>query len=366
MRRPALIAAAAALVALGAIGACTQDFNQFEPDGNTTTGTTTSSTSTTSTGTGGSGGDTTTTTTTPSGQEDCINGADDDGDGDIDCADSDCGGFSCVDPATNWEGPGLLYDGPAGGVPDCPPAFPDIIFEGLGDPVQQDATCSACTCSAPTVTCTPAPLVARGNANCGGNSTNLTQPTSNNTCQAVSPSGTPVSFEAAAPGVNATDCNASGGAPTIPPPQAGALGRLCGATLSGAGCGAQGEVCVPNDVGSPFVGKVCVWRTGDHSCPAGFPDRHEFSDALDDTRGCSPCACGNPNATCTITTTLYSDGNCTNQIDMVPNDGTCVNAAEPASIMINRTTTGSCPPSGGEPIGGVALGPNTTTICCAQ
>jgi len=365
LRRSTFLAAAATLFALGAIG-CTQDFNQFAPEGSASTGTTT----TTPTGMGGAGGDggsttTTTTTTTNTGSEDCLNGIDDDSDGDVDCADSDCGGFGCVDPG-NWEGPGILYDGAAAMVPGCPPDFPDVVFEGFGNPVQQAASCAPCACGAPTVTCTPANLTAFGNDNCSGGSDALVQPTANNTCQAVAPSGGTDSYRAAAPTVSATPCAASGGAPTVPPAQAGSLGRLCSATLSDAGCDAQGEVCAPNAVAAPFEAKVCVWRLGEQNCPAGYPDEHVFSNTLDDTRGCSACSCGDTVATCTATTTVYADGGCLTDIATVPNNNTCVTATAGASITTAKTTAGSCPASGGQPTGDVDLGPDRLTVCCMQ
>ena len=357
--------AAATLVALGAIG-CTQDFSQFDPAGTTTTGTTTT------TGMGGAGGDggsttTTTTTTTPTGTEDCLNGTDDDSDGDADCADSDCVDVGCVDPGGTWEGPGILYDGPAAMAAPCPPNFPALIFEGFGNPVQEDASCTPCTCSTPTVTCTPAALTAFGNANCTGGSDALVQPTADNTCQMITPAAGTDSYRAMAPTVNASDCDDDGGDATVPPPQAGSLGRLCaGSTLGNAGCDGPGEVCAPSAIDAPFEGKVCVWRIGEHGCPSGFPDQHTFSDTLDDDRGCTDCNCGDPMATCTVTTTVYSDNACATSLATVLNNNTCVTATVGLSITNTRTTTGACAASGGNPTGDVDLGPNRLTVCCAQ
>lgn len=367
MHRPAFLAAAATLIASAAIGACTQDFNQFEPDGTATTGTTTTTTTTTSGmgGAGGEGGATTTTTGTP-GVEDCLNGTDDDNDGRTDCADSECGAFGCVDPG-NWEGPGVLYDGPSSMVPPCPPAFPDLVFEGVGNPVQEPASCAPCACSAPTVTCTLAPLTAYGNNNCAGGGETLAQPTANNTCQAVTPNGGTNSYRAAAPVVTASDCVASGGDPTVPPAQAGSIGRLCSATLSDAGCGGQDDVCAPKVIDPPFEGKVCVWRIGTSSCPEGYPDEHVFSNTLDDTRGCNACGCGDPVATCAAMTSVYSDDACATPLATVPNsNNSCVVATAGLSITAATTTSGACAASGGEPTGGVALGPDKLTVCCMQ
>jgi hypothetical protein len=251
-------------------------------------------------------------------------------------------------------------------APGCPPDFPDVVFEGVGNPVQQPASCAACVCSAPTVSCMLANLATYGGANCAGGANALVQPTANNACQDINASAGTDSYRAGPPTVSVSACTASGGAANVPPAQAGSFGRLCGATLSDAGCGAQGEVCVPNAVASPFEGKVCVWRLGDQSCPAAYPHEHIFSDTLDDTRGCSACGCGNAAATCTATTTVYSDDACATALATVPNNNSCVTATVGQSITVARTTIGSCPASGGNPTGDVDLGPNRLTVCCAQ
>src|SRR5262245_29388782 len=47
-----------------------------------------------------------------SGAENCQNGLDDDGDGNIDCADPKCPGFQCATAApAGWSGPGPLWIG---------------------------------------------------------------------------------------------------------------------------------------------------------------------------------------------------------------------------------------------------------------
>jgi hypothetical protein len=240
-----------------------------------------------------------------------------------------------------------------------------IAFEGLADPVQEDASCTACSCSTPTVTCNLANLTSYANGNCSGSSEQHQQPPVG-TCGAINPSGGTDSYRALAPTASSTACTPSGGVATVPPPQAGTGARVCTAALSDAGCGDADRVCVPIDVGAPFEAKVCVWRSGNQGCPNGFDDKFLFATELDDTRDCSTCTCGNANATCTATTTLYSDGACANQLDTVPNTNTCVQEGVAQSIMVATTTMGSCPSNGGEAIGDVALGQGETTVCCRQ
>jgi hypothetical protein len=78
LRRPAF-SSVVAIVALLATGACTQDFDQFEPlllSGSSGAG-----------GAGSGGTATTTASAGAGGAEDCANGDDDDSDGAVDCAD---------------------------------------------------------------------------------------------------------------------------------------------------------------------------------------------------------------------------------------------------------------------------------------
>lgn len=360
LRPPHLLAPA--LLAFGLIGACTNDFSQFEPAG--TGGTTTTTTTTAAGGSGGSGG-TGASTSSMMGTEDCLDGVDNDGDGDIDCADTaDCAGYACVTvPPGGWQGPGIVYAGDPATLPDCPAEFPTVLHDGVADPVQEDATCAPCACDAPTVDCTLGQIRAYGNANCGGGSTPFNQPPVN-TCGQINPAGGTDAYRAPAPTVTASACNASGGAATVPPAVAGVATRVCGADLSAAGCGTQEQRCVPDAVVAPFEGTVCVWSDGDQACPGGFTVKHLFGESLDDTRGCTPCTCGNAVTDCNAVTLVYSDNNCQNLLEMVPNDMTCTMATAGLSIMPMWDPMGTCPPDGGQPTGSVALGGALTTVCC--
>lgn len=311
------------------------------------------------TASGGAGG------TGSAGGESCLDGLDNDMDGAIDCADTaDCGGFVCVTaPPGGWQGPGILYAGDPASVPDCPADFPTVIYEGVADPVQEDATCTACACSTATVTCTLQPLRAYGNATCSGGSTAFVQPPMN-TCAQINPSAGTGAYRAFAPSASASPCTASGGTANVPPPAANVAARICAADLSAAGCEAQEQRCVLSTVGAPFESTVCVWSDGDQACPAGFGVKHLFGASLDDTRGCTPCTCGSAQATCSATTHLYEDNNCGNGFTFVPNDDTCVNAPSLPSIMTMVDAMGTCPPDGGQPTGNVALGGALTTVCC--
>lgn len=318
------------------------------------------------TGAGGGGAASssgTASSSTGTGGEDCLNGADDDGDGDVDCADADCSNFACVAAPDGWEGPVALYDGSSGTAPDCPPELPDFVADGLADPVQEDASCEACTCAAPAITCTPASLLAYGGGICGGVSTPYAQPSQPNMCQTINGNDNVDAYLADSPMVSAGPCVAAGGTSSVPPAKAGRIGRVCGAQ-AGGGC-MGGAVCAPTSVAAPFEQRLCVFQAGDANCPVGFETKRLYATSLDDSRACTACSCGTASASCSITTTVYADSVCTATIAVVPNNHMCVPGNLGKSIMTTRTVNGSCPASGGQPTGSVTLGPEQVTVCCA-
>src|SRR5690606_7834675 len=80
-------------------------------------------------GDGGSGG------SIPPPPEVCDNGEDDDGDGDIDCADDECTDYLCATAPEGWTGPlayiGLPSETP---LPECPVEWPDAADMAAGLP----------------------------------------------------------------------------------------------------------------------------------------------------------------------------------------------------------------------------------------
>ena len=104
------------------------------------------------TGQGGAGGAGGSTSTTGATLEDCSNGADDDGDGQEDCADSECGdqGYTCITSApVGWTGYFALYTAASGNLPECPNEFPSTIpYTGKSGLVAFQAACNPCSCGA--------------------------------------------------------------------------------------------------------------------------------------------------------------------------------------------------------------------------
>ncbi len=82
------------------------------------------------------------------------------GDGAVDCADDDGGGFACLAAPEDWQGPGLLYQGPDAADVACPEGFSERVDVGGREPLDTPATLQPVRVRAPTVECeTPAVTV---------------------------------------------------------------------------------------------------------------------------------------------------------------------------------------------------------------
>ncbi|WP_437279400.1 hypothetical protein WME90_02235 [Sorangium sp. So ce375] len=369
MRRSAF-QSVTALVALLAASACTQDFDQFDPElfpGSSGTG---SGGAGSSSGADSGGGGQTTAGSTTSGGSDgaerCTNGEDDDGDGAVDCADDDCGGFACVAVPDGWQGPGVLYAGPAAADIACPEGFSERMDVGGRDPLDEPATCTPCTCGAPTVTCEDPVITLYGQDACDGLAVPLPVPA--NRCTSTEDvSGLPLdSYSGEAPGVDSAACPASGGAATVPPPRFGTEGLVCAAAPGTGGC-AAGEACAPREIDAPFEPGICVWREGDRRCPREFSEQHVFASSVVDDRGCTQCTCDTRGVSCSATMTLFRDADCTRQNGTVPLDGACIEEIpQAAAVSVKVTGAGSCQPRGGAPTGEVQEGDDRITVCCTR
>ncbi|WP_438007794.1 hypothetical protein WME89_03090 [Sorangium sp. So ce321] len=366
MRRSAF-PSVTALVALLAASACTQDFDQFEPELFPASSASGSGGAGGSGGNGGGQGTTASTASTASsgggGSEQCLNGDDDDDDGAVDCADDDCGGFACVAVPENWQGPGVLYAGPAAADVACPEGFPTRVDVGGRDLLDEPATCSACSCASPTAECgRPEVTVYRGDS-CDGLNVTLDVPTDECfSIQGIDPG----SYSGEAPDADAARCAPSGGEATVPPPRFGTEGLVCAPGPDSGGC-AAGEACAPREVDAPFEQGVCVWREGERRCPQGFDERHVFASSVVDDRGCTRCTCDADGVRCAATLTFFREAGCEGPIESVSFDGSCAEDAPSAiSLSAEVTATGSCQPRGGAPTGEVAAGDDRITVCCAR
>ncbi|WP_437590548.1 hypothetical protein [Sorangium sp. So ce1000] len=370
MRRSAF-QSVTALVALLVASACTQDFDKFEPElfpESSGSGSGGAGSSGSSGGAGGVGAGQTTAGSTTSGgaggAERCTNGEDDDGDGAVDCADDDCGGFACVAVPDGWQGPGVLVAGPAAADVACPDGFPERVDVGGRDPLDEPATCTPCTCGAPTVTCEEPAITLYGQDACRGLAVQLPIPADRCTDTDAVSNLRPDSYRGEAPNVDSARCAASGGVATVPPPRFGTEGLVCAAPPGAGGC-AGGEACAPREIDAPFEPGVCVWREGERRCPPEFTERHVFASSMVDDRGCTECTCDARGVRCAATMTLFEGADCATPIGTVPFDGACVEQIpSAATVSVEVTGTGSCQPRGGAPTGEVQEGDDRITVCC--
>jgi hypothetical protein len=318
----------------------------------------------------------------PNMAENCTNGVDDDGDGNIDCADSDCGGqgFTCVaPPPAGWTGPVAFHEGQFGLFPACGTNYPSVAYDGKGGNVTcQQVTCSDCSYSHPTTPgkCSPPPVAGYyADAMCATLTSKMALPVD---CAQAPAAGTlfrvPATPIVATPGT----CAPSGGAvATRPTPTWATSARACGgAGLTAAGC-AAGALCAP-PAGNGFESKLCVLASGNLVCPSGYQGlRRLYHGGALDSRTCQACstqpAVGED---CTGSVEFYSSLIITREICSKENLKAayklpivaCTKTVGTAFQYHDVVTGGSCPgpiPDPADPNGTCAPDDTTlTTVCC--
>jgi hypothetical protein len=218
----------------------------------------------------------------------CSNGADDDGDGKIDCADSDCTTHVCAPTApAGWTGPVAMRDDLTSASPACAGPYASQSFKGGRQINCPPHTCGACTCTNPGgVTCSTPTITGWdfNNPGCGAKGTAVKP----DVCTAVNgyfqASGTMP--------VGSGTCTGQRAADTLPAPSFIRTGLACTGATAGGGC-ASGQ-CLPNPA-APFEGKLCIHRAGDLACPAGYTgNRRVYHQNINEGRTCSTCTCGAP------------------------------------------------------------------------
>lgn len=137
---------------------------------------------------------------------------------------------------------------------------------------------------------------------------------------------------------------------------------LCDALAEDGECAVGGCYALPS---VPFESTMCVWREGEHTCPAGFAAT-TYHDAAIDTRACSSCGCAS--SSCAVATSIWDAQACTGTKVTLANPMTCTpltGLVAPASYRADVTP--SCTPSGGEVTGTATPDPaNAFTVCCAS
>jgi hypothetical protein len=249
--------------------------------------------------------------------------------------------------------------------PDCPKGWSDEFVAGFGTLTAPTASCSACSCSSVMgVTCTLATSSIYSGTTCSSLTSLGTYTPQTMNCATDWPAnavGVRPNGGTSASGVGS--CTPSGGQPTITPAQLELQARVCKAKTSG-GC-ENGKVCVPKAEGSS--GGVCIYSSGNATCPEGpYSNATVVSDIADD-RNCSACTCTLAQSpTCTAKTMLYSDTNCmTLKATLTHATSSCTNVGTGTKSVMHTATMngGACTPKGGTPTGS-AQKSKPRTICC--
>jgi len=286
-----------------AIGACTQDFDQFEPGASSGFGGAgAGAVASVSSGPSSSGAGAT--TTSSSGASTASSTASSGG-GSAGCP----GGFTCVPAIAAGQ-----YAVAAPSDAPCPAGWGNATSAGDGN----DPGCSACSCGAPQGgNCDPGDVHRHANPNCTGqqaNSGNLAD-------------GDCVDVMTGASGFSVDPPTASGGScePSASNPLPIAHSTLCTAS-AGDACGA-GMVCVPTSA-APF-GDACNLLPGSANCPADLPTKTTLFTSETDTRDCA-CACGDAQSQACAGggIQLFADNVCGGAaLIAIDADGTCANTA---------------------------------------
>jgi hypothetical protein len=324
------------------------------------------------TDTGGGGG--------KPGIEDCLNEADDDGDGKTDCEDEDCtAGYECVDAVPEgWEGYLRVLAAPydaATPALDCPWGAASARY--FGDP-DNTALCEPCTCGAPTgFSC------AQPHIRCSPDKTDCSdehapgwdaQPG----CHTISTSFS--SEHVLTCHLTATTEILAKGTckPSAPTFSNFAMWKSMADVCMhpwGGGCGAG--ACVLK-ASAPFNGPLCIRHLESSSCPDGWPVALTLYSSGIEERACGDCSCDANVVTCGGGVyTFYDANNCVSCVagtgcgaEVFVGSGTgCVNLTDTAdgndfsAQITSPAQPTSCEPSGGAASGQIkALG--ETTVCC--
>jgi hypothetical protein len=295
--------------------------------------------------------------------EQCFNGADDDCDRSVDCADSDCQATAMCVP----EPPGGFAHGIRVGASDpCPAGF-TASSTVVGRNLMYDGSCTGCACSVSGTKCIPTVSFFHTVGDCLTDQNASVAPELFTSCtdQAYSPVDADGTTGAKLEAVRAEATCTSNGTPTPTPATWGESYKFCERTPGGLGGGCSpGQVCVARN-----MAKLCILASGAAFCPTAFNDSVSASawfTGHTGTRTCSGCTCAVLGGRCLLPAVQIHRGySCEMPVYMVSGIGdvqcqdvsygtiaTYVGGVEPASCSGEATATGTLTPSGQQ------------TLCC--
>lgn len=219
----------------------------------------------------------------------CFDGKDDDDDGAVDCADTDCNAVAvCTEVPEGWTVVRAKTADPSQPPAAC--ADGSMATRYLTGPAGAPE-CEACSCGALVkAQCSEAKMSCfRKNTLCEG-TPDLPVELNDPFCHDIPgiPVGAqpPGSCMISAPSRPDGTCPSSGGAMKPSPSWSGAM-AVC-SKAAGGGCEA-GRLCAPKDATDD--GAVCITRAGNTACPEGWPKATTGYSSGEDQRSCSPCGC---------------------------------------------------------------------------
>ena len=326
-------------------------------------------------------------------------------DGGPDASSARCGD-TCTPYPEGWSGAQAVWHGPVNDSPRLttvplefggPNTLP--IFQGYADLNAAPATCDVCQCGESTGKCTELPetisiraascgdvganIEFGGPANWDGSCTTTYAMPAGKTCpagsstlcaQSVAASALgPPSEESCAPMIEKLPVLRIG----INPPS----WKTVAVGYKVPGCEDRGS-CMPKLEGLPSGYQSCIYRPGEHECPAEWSserfvvyERTEDKPGYIDGRDCTPCSCGAPiGSACVGRFRTFEDGACSKLLADVQVSSLgeqCTDYSPPGPAVGSKEITGLtylpgfCEVTGGEPIGQVTADPGqAVTVCC--
>jgi hypothetical protein len=275
-------------------------------------------------------------------------------------------GRTCVPvPPPGWDGP-LVVSGESKATPSCPANMALTRVDAHTGKPTGDHSCSPCTCGDVSGRSCTGTVKYFDTDDCSGEPKTSGALANINSCIRNEEQGDRFAIDVV---TNQGTCPPAGGLPQKSPITWDSTVRGCGApTLLTDGC-KTGEVCAP-DPPAGFRERHCITHPGEVACPndtwpvnvSGFSD-------VDDTRGCTTCACTS-SATCTGQVRHFtSAGLCmgtSGTIDLPSPQ--CRGAGSLSAVRLSIALTPSpdpCTPSTIVPIGALA-NKTPVTVCCMK
>ncbi|HTN86228.1 MAG TPA: hypothetical protein VL242_21155 [Sorangium sp.] len=291
--------------------------------------------------------------------EDCFNGADDDCDDAVDCADSDCAeGAVCLKAPTNFE-LGVVVDA-AEPCPDGFTAKETLLFRGLSG-----SGCEGCGCTPNPTDCAADLYLYADASQCeadeGGTRGTLAKRVGF-TCDSVPINNGFVNWGGvrAGPFDVIQSCTATGTA--IPAPATWAESRkFCHASAgAGAGCGA-GEACVPRQAPA----EQCALVSGSATCSGYARRESDWFRGYNDTRTCSSCSCTASGGDCNyVSVELGNDYSCIDHARIQQGGRYCEYAYSPPAHLVGNPTNSTC--TSRTTLSGSLDPTGQSTLCCVE